>query len=93
MKVEIWQEYDCASGIDFDLFDGEILAEGESCYCPGCGGRHVAGVDGPKQTTVQHVDGELEYRGLPKDATEKAAWLAEIATPPTTTPSKSAAGS
>jgi hypothetical protein len=92
MITEIWQEYDCPSGIDFDLFEGDILTIGESCYCSGCGKHHVAGVDGPTQTAAQHANGEVEYRGLPKDAAEKAAWLSEIAaraTPPAeTTPSE-----
>ncbi|HJV76038.1 MAG TPA: hypothetical protein VJ654_17590 [Noviherbaspirillum sp.] len=78
MITGIWQEYDCSSGIDFDLCESEILAEGESCYCSGCGGHHVAGKDGPTETFVEHDSGELEYRGLPKDAEEKAAWLASI---------------
>jgi hypothetical protein len=85
MITGIWQEYDCSSGIDFDLNESEILADGESCYCSGCGEHHVAGKDGPKWTYVQHHNGELESRGLPKDAAEKAAWLAEIATHPSTT--------
>jgi hypothetical protein len=82
MKLEpdIWQEYDCPKcGIDFDLADREILAVGEKCYCSGCGVYHTAGEDGPKETMVRLVaDSELIFRGIPKDANEKDAWLAEV---------------
>lgn len=78
---DIWQQYDCPkSGIDFDIFDGEILAAGERCYCSGCGGYHTAGKDGPNETIVRlAADGEMIFRDLPKDAAEKAAWLEEVA--------------
>lgn len=78
--LDIWQEYDCpGSGIDFDLHGTEILAIGEQCYCSGCGRNHTAGADIRLQTYVRKADGELDYRDAPKDAEEKAAWLAEAA--------------
>lgn len=74
---QIWQEYDCpASLIDFDLHGDEILCAGESCHCSACDGQHMAGIDGPKQTTIR-VNGELHFRGIPFDAKQKAAWIAE----------------
>ena len=80
---DMWQEYDCpACGMDFELDACDILAVGESCYCSGCGGHHTAGQDGPTETMLRlYVNGELSYRGLPRDAAEKAAWLAEISHP------------
>lgn len=74
---KIWQEYDCpASLIDFDLFGDEILCAGESVRCSACDGLHVAGRDGPKQTTIR-INGELIFRGIPFDAKQKAVWIAE----------------
>lgn len=79
--TSIWQEHECdGCMIDFDLHGGEILAVGERCYCSGCGGYHAAGVPpGPTETYVAHDDREhLEIRPLPRNAPEKAAWLAEV---------------
>lgn len=75
----IWQEYDCpACGIDFDLFEDELLAVGEQCYCSGCGGHHKAGPGEPiDQTYMIGRDGELIIRGVPADAAQKAAWIKE----------------
>ena len=81
MKLEpdIWQEYDCPKcGIDFDIYGSNILAIGEKCYCSGCGGYHTA-EDVIKETMIRLVtDGELVFRGLPKDANEKASWINEV---------------
>ncbi len=74
---DIWQDYDCPNcGIDFDLHGADILAIGEKCYCSGCGQYHTAGID-IMQTCIHSSNGELECRGVPKDAAEKAAWIAE----------------
>ncbi len=76
-----FQEYDCSGcGIDFDLVDEQILCPGERCFCSGCDGYHVAGVDGPTQTGIVTPPGSEwyhEFRGLPRDQAEKAAWIAE----------------
>ena len=80
-EPDIWQEYDCpVCGMDFDLAEDQILAVGESCSCSGCGGQHIAGLDGgPNETMIRLVaDGAIEFRPLPRDAAEKAAWLAEV---------------
>lgn len=76
---KIWQEHDCdACAIDFDLHDEQIAIAGEMIYCSGCGGHHQAGVHpGPTQTYIVRDTGEFEIRELPRDAAEKAAWLAE----------------
>jgi hypothetical protein len=78
---KIWQEHGCdGCMIDFDICDEEILAVGERVYCSGCGGYHQAGVEpGPLQTYIVRDTGEFEVRDLPRDAAEKAAWLAERA--------------
>lgn len=84
--LQIWQEHECdACAIDFDLMGSEIIAQGESCYCSGCGGHHAAGVEpGPTETMAlhapddEHPDEWIEVRPLPRDAIEKAAWLAEV---------------
>lgn len=80
MARQIWQDYDCpACGIDFDLFNEEILTPGEQCPCSGCGGYHTAGKDGPSETMLSDP---FEIRELPRDATEKAAWILEAKGPP-----------
>ena len=81
-QPEIWQEYDCPdSGIDFDIDEADIVAVGEQFYCSGCGKRHTATPDFPINTFVRLVAGgkQLEFRGTPKDAAEKSAWLNEVA--------------
>jgi hypothetical protein len=79
MIKEILQEYDCpANRVDFDLCGSDILVDGESFVCPECGGCHVVGKDVDAQTALIHENGVWEHRGLPKDAAEKAAWLAEV---------------
>jgi hypothetical protein len=79
-QPEIWQEYDCPdSGIDFDIDEGEIVAVGEQFYCCGCGQKHTATLGFPKNTCVRLLPGgDLEFRRTPRDATEKAEWLAEV---------------
>lgn len=78
LAPDIWQDYDCPlSGIDFDIHGTDIVAIGETFYCSGCGKTHTAGVDVNLQTYVSIGDGKLDYRGMPKDAEEKAAWIAE----------------
>lgn len=83
LVTKIWQEHECDGClIDFDLEEEKILAVGEKCYCSGCGGHHEAGVEpGPTQTYVTYEDDRLEVRPLPRDAAEKAAWLAELRAP------------
>lgn len=84
MITAIWQEHGCdGCAIDFDLYGKEILAAGERVYCSGCGGHHAAGVEpGPTQTYVAHDDREeFEIRELPRDAAEKAEWLAAVGQP------------
>lgn len=82
MKLEpdIWQEYDCPdSGIDFDIAEADIVAVGEQFYCSGCGKHHTATLFFPATTYVRIAPGgELEFRKTPKDAAEKAAWLALV---------------
>lgn len=73
-----FQEYECPiSRIDFDFNDAEIVIYGESFYCSGCGGNHTAGVDVQMQTAIGLEDGDLEFRGLPKNNEEKMMWLEE----------------
>ncbi len=81
LEPEIWQEYDCQdSGIDFDIDEADIVAVGEQFYCSGCGKHHTATPDFPTNTFVRlAAGGELEFRRTPKDASEKAVWLAEVA--------------
>lgn len=74
---DIWQEFDCPHGADTDLFEEDIAVVGEQVYCSWCGGYHTAGIDGPTHTGIRLSDGEVHYRGLPADAAEKAAWIAE----------------
>jgi hypothetical protein len=76
---KIWQEHGCVGcAIDFDLSDEEIAIAGEMVHCSGCGGHHQAGVPpGPTETYIVRDTGEFEIRALPRDAAEKAAWLAE----------------
>jgi hypothetical protein len=80
LQPEIWQEYDCPdSGIDFDIAEADIVAVGERFYCSGCGKQHTATLDFPATTYVRlSPGGDLEFRRTPKDAAEKAAWLAEV---------------
>jgi hypothetical protein len=80
LEPDIWQEYDCPSSqSDYDLADAEICAVGERFFCPLCSGHHTAGLDGPDQTVLRLVpDGPMIFRGLPKDAEEKASWIAEV---------------
>lgn len=77
---KIWQEHECDGClIDFDIEGEKILAVGEQVYCSGCGGHHTAGVEpGPTETYTESTTGEFGVRPLPKDAAEKAAWLAEV---------------
>ncbi len=77
----IWQEYDCPiSQIDYDLDGQQVCIVGERFYCPLCGSYHTAGEDGPNETVLWLAeDGSMIFRELPKDAEEKAAWLAEVA--------------
>lgn len=42
---DVWQDYDCPSGMDFDLFGDELVYLGQEIDCPGCGRVHLAGVD------------------------------------------------
>lgn len=77
---DIWQDYDCPlSGIDVDLHAADIVAIGDTFYCAGCWKNHTAGVDVNLQTYVRMADGELSYRGMPKDALEKAIWITDAA--------------
>lgn len=80
-EPDIWQEYDCPiSQSDHDLDEFQLCVAGELFYCPLCGCHHTAGEDGPNQTTLVLVEGgPMIFRELPKDAEEKAAWLAEVA--------------
>ncbi len=76
---DIWQDYDCPNcAIDFDLHDFDILVVGEQCYCSGCGQKHTA-EDLNLQTYIRanSDNEEIDFRGVPKDAAEKAAWIAE----------------
>jgi len=76
----IFQEYDCPlTGIDRDLHDDEIVFLGESFHCPLCAHEHTAGVDVQMQTVIGPGGDEPfeDFRPLPKDATERAEWLAE----------------
>lgn len=79
--MSAFQEYDCTGcGIDFDLCDKQILCPGQACDCSGCDGQHVAGKDGPTQTAIVTPPGSEflhEWRDLPKDEAQKAAWIAE----------------
>lgn len=79
-EPDIWQEIDCLiAQSDIDLDESQICAVGERCYCSLCGGYHTAGLDGPDETVLCLVpDGPMIFRGLPKDAEEKAAWIAEV---------------
>lgn len=79
-QPEIWQDYDCPdSGIDFDIDEADIVSVGDQFYCSGCGKQHTATLDFPSNTYVRlSPGGELENRRIPKDAGEKAAWLAEV---------------
>ena len=79
MSIRIWQEYDCPEClIDFDLTGDEILAVGEECFCSGCGGWHKAGPqDVISETYILGADDQMQVRGLPVDAAEKVAWIAE----------------
>lgn len=75
----IFQEFDCPRiGIDADLVDDEIVVAGESFRCAVCGDHHIAGLDVQMQTVV-FVDNEIEFRPLPRDAAERAAWLSAAA--------------
>lgn len=79
-EPDIWQEIDCPiAQSDIDLDESQICAAGDRCYCSLCGGHHIAGEDGPNQTVLR-LDpcGPMIFRGLPKDAEEKAAWIAEV---------------
>lgn len=75
----MWQEHGCTGClIDFDICEESIASIGDRVPCSGCYGYHVAGEDpGPTETLVSYSDGTLEVRELPKDASEKAAWLSE----------------
>lgn len=78
----IFQEYDCpVTGIDFDLNEAEIVCAGQSFRCACCEQSHVAGVDVAMQTAIgrEGSGDRLDFRPLPRDATERAAWLAESA--------------
>ena len=76
----IWQEYTCeASGIDFDRVSAQLLLLGQRFECPGCRRMHTAGIDGPFETLLLHLDGELEYRPLPANAQQRQHWLDETA--------------
>lgn len=94
LEPEIWQEYDCQdSGIDFDIDEADIVAVGEQFYCSGCGKHHTATPDFPTNTFVRlAAGGELEFRRTPKDASEKAVWLAEVAAARTMTQNASVRG-
>ncbi len=79
-EPDIWQEYDCPNQLlDLDLFGADILVVGQSWYCCLCGHEHIATETFPGGTMVVLGDGEMQYRPMPKDAAEKAAWLAEVA--------------
>ncbi len=69
MTREVFQDYDCPGGIDFDLHDDELVYRGQPIQCSGCGGVHLAGIDVEVGTYVD-VDGEREYPDLPETADE-----------------------
>ena len=78
-RPDMWQEYDCPVQLtDMDLAMDEILIVGEVFPCCICGGEHTATETFPPGTTLKLDDGKEQYRGVPKDAAEKEAWLAEV---------------
>lgn len=81
MPKYIFQEYDCPeSGIDFDLAGEEIVTKGQKFICRCCHKEYVAGVDAAMQTAVGFMAGKdikLDFRDLPTDEVQKAAWIAE----------------
>ena len=74
MAREVWQDYDCPEGIDFDLYDETLVYRGAKIQCSGCGGVHIAGEDVEVQTYLD--DGEVSYPALPESAQELAALIA-----------------
>jgi len=68
MTREVWQAYDCPNSlIDIDLFDAEMVYQGQAIQCHGCGGAHLAGIDVRVETFVQ-VGDAMEFPELPADA-------------------------
>lgn len=79
-QPDIWQEYDCpATGIDFDLGGDQIKYMFQAFHCPGCGHDHIATSALISETMVRLDNEELQFRGLPKTAEEKANWIVEVA--------------
>lgn len=78
VEINVWQEYDCpGSGIDFDLYDGEVLFLGQSCHCSGCGGEHKAGPgEVVNETTINAGEG-LRFYGIPRDREELNLWISQ----------------
>lgn len=59
VTIERWQDYDCPdSGIDFDLWDEQMVFEGDSFHCSGCWGEHVAT---PELVTQYERVGDEEF--------------------------------
>ena len=78
-QPDIWQEYDCpVQQTDMDLSMDEILIVGQVFHCCICDGEHTVTEELIGGTMLNLTDGEMQYRGMPKDAAEKDAWLAEV---------------
>jgi hypothetical protein len=56
----------------------EILIVGQVFHCCICGGEHIATEALLGVTMVRLKDEKTQYRPIPTDATEKAAWIAEV---------------
>ncbi len=69
MTREVWQDYDCPMGVDFDLHGEDMVYRGQSIACAGCGGVHRAGVE-VKVGTYVDVNGLREYPDLPNTPEE-----------------------
>lgn len=69
MNREVFQQYDCPQGMDFDLEGERLVFKGATIQCSGCGRVHIAGQDVAVETIVDE-DGERSYPDLPETAEE-----------------------
>lgn len=67
MTREVFQEYDCPQGMDFDLDGDRLVYKGQAIQCSGCGQQHIAGVDVTVHTFVDQGD-ERTYPDTPESA-------------------------
>lgn len=70
---EVWQEYDCPDGCDFDLHGDDMVHLGSKIQCSFCGEEHT--VDEELQlSNYERVGNQTSFYTTPKDAAALERW-------------------